>query len=55
MIKKNKSFCAASKLYWAALFFLVSAIIRCIPISAFASLVGIPIRIASFAVGLKIV
>ena len=55
MIKKNKSFCAASKLYWAALFILVSAIIKCISISAFASLVGIPIRIASFAVGLKIV
>ena len=35
-------------------FILVSAITGCVSISAFASLVGIPISIASSAVGLKI-
>ena len=49
MSKKHKKVCAAlnsinNYLYYAG----------CLSISAFASLVGIPIAIASFAVGLKI-
>ena len=32
----------------------ISTITGCVSVSAFASLVGIPIRIASFAIGLKI-
>ena len=40
-----------SKLYWTLS--LSSTITRCISVSAFASLVGIPIGITSSAIGLK--
>ena len=43
--------------FWIILntyFFLVSTVSRCVLISAFASLLGTPIGIASFAVRLKI-
>ena len=33
---------------------VTSTVIKCISISAFTSLIGIPIRIASYTVGLKI-
>ena len=35
-------------------FILISAVTRCVSISAFALLVGIPIEITSLAIGLKI-
>ena len=40
--------------YIESFFILVSTITRCVPISAFASLVGIPIGITSSVIGLKI-
>ena len=53
MSKKHKNVCTVSK-YIDQLLILVSAITGCVSISAFASLVGIPIGTASSAVGLKI-
>ena len=53
MSKKHKSFCMASN-YIEQFLILVSAITGCVSISAFASLVGIPIGIASSAIGLNI-
>ena len=52
MIKKHKKVCNF-KLYWT-LAYLVSAFTRCVSISAFASLVGIPMGTASSLVGLNI-
>ena len=53
MSKKHKKVCIESfELYWALI--LISTISRCVSISAFASLVGIPIGIMSSAIGLKI-
>ena len=43
-----------SKLHWTHFYFLDSTTTGCISISAFASLVGIPIEIKSSAIGLKI-
>ena len=40
--------------YIEHLIILISAVTGCIPISAFASLVGIPVGITSSATGLKI-
>ena len=40
--------------YFEHFLVFVSAVSGCVSISAFASLVGVPIRIASSAVGLKI-
>ena len=40
--------------YIEHLLILASAVTRCVSISAFASLVGIPLSITSYAVGLKI-
>ena len=42
-----------SQLYWTC-FYLASTITRCISISAFDSLLGIPIGIPSSAIGLKV-
>ena len=53
MSKKHKSFRMASN-YIEQFLILVSAITGCVSISAFASLVGIPIGIASSAIGLNI-
>ena len=39
--------------YIEPLLILVSTVIEYVPISAFASLVGIPVGIASFALGIK--
>ena len=43
-----------SKLHWTHFYFLGSTTTGCISISAYASLVGIPIEIKSSAIGLKI-
>ena len=51
-MKAQKGFCN-SKLYWILLI-LASTITECISISAFASLIGIPIAIASSVIRLKI-
>ena len=53
MSKKNKKICTIL-IYTNHLLTVVSAVIGCVPISAFAFLVGIPNRIMSTAVGLKI-
>ena len=53
MIKKHKKVCTTLN-YIEHFRILVSTITGCISISAFASLVGIPIEIMSIAVGLKI-
>ena len=45
--KKHKKNLKDFKLYWAFIFFLASTVIRCISISTFASLLGIPVGIAS--------
>ena len=51
MNKKHKKVCTT---YIEHFLILASTITGCISISAFASLVGIPIGIASSAIGLKI-
>ena len=51
--KKHKKVCATLN-YIEYIFILASTIIGCAFISFFASLVGIPIKIASSAIGLKI-
>ena len=53
MSKKNKKVCRVLN-YIDHLFIAISTIIGCVSISAFASLVGIPIGITSSAIGLKI-
>ena len=53
MSKKHKKVCRVSN-YIEHLLILVSTVTGCVSISAFASLVRIPIRIASSAIGLKI-
>ena len=51
MSKKHKNFVK----FWIILnTYLISTITGCVSISAFASLAGIPLRITSSAVGLKI-
>ena len=51
MNKNKEKICTTSK-YFEQLRILASAVTACVSISAFASLVGIPIGIASSAVGL---
>ena len=53
MSKKHKKVCTTLN-YIEHFLILASAITECISISAFASLIGIPIGITSSAVGLKI-
>ena len=53
MIKKHKKVCRVLNCYEHSLI-VVSTITRCVSISAFASVIGIPIRITSSAKGLKI-
>ena len=53
MNKKHKQICMAFN-YFEHLPISSSAVTGCVSISAFASLVGIPISIATSAVGLKI-
>ena len=53
MSKKHKKVCATPN-YMKHFLILANAITRCASISSFASLVGIPIGIASSATGLKI-
>ena len=53
MSKKHKKFCRVSN-YIAHLLILISAVTRCVSISAFPSLVGIPIGITSSTIGIKI-
>ena len=53
MSKKHKKDCSVLN-YIDHLLIVLSTITACISISAFASLVGIPIRITSPAIGLKI-
>ena len=53
MSKKHQKVCRVSN-YFDHLIRVISTITGCISISAFASLVVIPIEIASFAIGLKI-
>ena len=53
MIRKIKKICTTIN-YMQHLVILNSMITRCISISAFASLIGIPIKIMSSAIGLKI-
>ena len=53
MSNKYKKVCTTLN-YIESFFILASTITRCVPISAFASLVGIPIGITSSAIGLKI-
>ena len=53
MSKKHKKFCTTLN-YIEHFFILASAITGCISISPFASFLGVPIRITSSAVGLKI-
>ena len=50
--KKHKKFCKVL-IYIEHLLIFVSAINRCVSISAFASVIGIPIGIMSSVVGLK--
>ena len=52
MIKKHKKVCAALN-YIENFLILASTVTGCISISAFASLLGIPIGITSSAIGLK--
>ena len=51
--KKHKKVCRVLN-YIDHSFIVISTITGCVSISAFASLVGIPIRITSSAIGLKI-
>ena len=53
MSKKHKNFCATLN-YFEHCLILASRIAGCISISAFASLIGIPIGVTSSAIGLKI-
>ena len=53
MRNKNKKICTTLK-YIEHIFILASAVTGCILISAFASLLGIPIGITSSAIGFKI-
>ena len=53
MSKKHKKVCTALN-YIEYLLILASTVTGCVSISTFASLVGIPIGIASSVVGLKI-
>ena len=53
MSKKHKKVCRVFN-YNDHLLIVISAITGCVSISAFASLVGIPIGITSSAIGLKI-
>ena len=53
MNKKHKKGCKVLN-YIDHILIGISTITRCVSISAFASLVGIPIRIASYAIGLII-
>ena len=53
MRNKNKKVCATLN-YIEHFLILASAVTGCISISAFASLVGIPIGIASFVIVLKV-
>ena len=53
MSRKRKRICTTLN-YFQHIFFLASAIIECISISFFASLLGIPIGYNSSAIGLKI-
>ena len=53
MIKKNKKVCRVLN-YIDHSLIAISAITRCVSISAFASLLGIPIGIASSTIRLKI-
>ena len=53
MSKKHKKVCT-SRNYIEDVLILASTITGCISISAFTSLVGIPIRITSSAIGLKV-
>ena len=53
MSRKHKKVCT-TLIYIENFLILASTITRCISIFAFASLIGIPIGITSFAVGLKI-
>ena len=53
MSKKHKKFCTTLN-YIENFLVLASAITGCILISAFASLIGIPIGITSYAIGLKV-
>ena len=51
--RKHKKVCRTLN-YIEHFLILVSAVSGCIPISSFASLLGIPIAITSFAIGLEI-
>ena len=53
MRRKHKKVCAILN-YIEHFFILISTITGCLSISAFASLIGIPIEITSSAIGLKI-
>ena len=53
MSKKHKKVCKILN-YLEHLLILASTVIACVSISAFPSLVGIPVGIASFGVGIKI-
>ena len=53
MSKKHKKGLQSFELRWKSLI-AISTITGCFSISAFASLVEIPIRVSSFAIGLKI-
>ena len=53
MSKKHKNICRGLN-YIDHLLIIISTITGCVSISAFASLVGIPIRITSSAIGLEI-
>ena len=53
MSKKHKNVCRALN-YIDHLLIIISTITGCVSISVFASLVGIPIRITSSAIGLEI-
>ena len=53
MSRKHRKVCTTLN-YIEQLLILASTITRCTSISAFASLLGVPIRIASSAIGLKI-
>ena len=50
----NKSKVCTNLDYIEKFLLSASAVTRCISISAFTSLLGIPIRITSYAIGLKI-
>ena len=53
MGEKHKIVCTTLN-YIEYVLILVPAITRCFSVSAFASLIGIPIGLTSFAIGLKI-